>query len=237
VTDDSDPPADRKAQHELGNAFRELARQRVADARRARLARRRRALLRTGLTALSAIVLGGGLAVGIDAFNANDGGSIGGDSGAPGHVTRQKAGDRLSADSTAADPLGGPRWGLSTYTSDGGQQCVIAARIVNGQLGLINDGKFRPLRKDVPGFCDKLSRSHLIFTVRRYSPANGGRTLLYGQTDREVQRLVLRTSRRSSEIRLMSDGTFLIVAAGDSALHGSRLSATIHGTQVTHQLG
>jgi hypothetical protein len=236
VTDDSDPPADRKARDELRNAFRELARERVAARRKARMARRRRALVRSGLTALIALVLGGGIAVGIDAFTADDNRSLGGDAGAPGGVARQNPTDRLAAASTTVDPGGGPPWGLSTYTSQRGQQCVIAARVVNGQLGLISAGKFTPLRKGVPGFCDRLSRNHLIFTVRAYSAGNGGRTLLYGQADREVQRLLLQTSHGPRPIHVMSDGTFLVVVTGVNALHGSRLTATLNGRQRSYRL-
>ena len=234
MIDDRDPPADRRAQQELGDAFRELARERTTAMKKVRRDRRQHVLVRAALTALSAILLGGGLAVAIGELTADDNDSVGGDPRAP--DSPQPTG-RVLARSTAADPLGGPRCGLSTYTSKKDEQCVIAARVVNGQMGVISNGRFTPLRRTAIGFCDKLSRSHLIFTVGTYSAANGGRTVLYGQADREVQRLVLQRSQRLQDIRLFSDGTFLVVVAGVNALRGSRFTATVGGKRRTYQLG
>jgi hypothetical protein len=237
MTDDSDPPADREAHLELRDSFRELARQRTAAKRIASRARRRHALIRAALTTFSAILLGGGIAAGLGVFTADHDGVIGADPKAPGHVQYLKPSERMPARSTAADPRGGPRWGLSTYTSENNRQCLVAARVLNGQMGVISNGTFTPLRKGVSGFCDKLSDSHLIFTVRRYSDANGGRTLLYGQVDREIQRLALTQSQRRREIRVFSDGTFLVVLVGENALRGARFTATIGGKLRSYQLG
>jgi hypothetical protein len=160
-----------------------------------------------------------------------------GDSGAPGRNSPKKLADGLTARSTVADPRGGPPWGLSAYTSQKDEQCVIAARVVNGQLGVITNGRFQPLRKGALGFCDTLSRNHLIFTVGTYSATNGGRTVLYGQADRDVQRLVLQRGERSRNVRVFLDGTFLVVTPGINALRGWRFTATLRGTQRSYQLG
>jgi hypothetical protein len=238
VIDDSDPPADRRAQQELGDAFRELARERTAAKNNARRDRRRHVLGRAALAAFTAILLGSGIAIAIRELQSDNGGPISSDPGAPGHSLPLKPTNAVRARSTATDPLGIHRWGLSTYTSERGRQCLIAARVVKGQMSVVSNDRVTPLSKGVPGFCDDLSRNHLIFTVRRYSVANGGDTLLYGQVDREVKRLVLKKpSQPIRKIRLFSDGTFLVVFAGNNPLHGSRFTATISGKPRTYQLG
>ncbi len=166
-----------------------------------RRARRKQVLIRGVMTAFGVVALSGGIAVGISSFVSDDGSDIGGDA-TPGHIAPRKATDRLLARSTVADPQNGPLWGLSTYTSQQNEDCVIAARVVNGRMGVINHGKFTAFRKNVSGFCDDLSRDHLMFTVRRYSRSNGARTLLFGQAEREVQRIVLQQPRNRRDVHV-----------------------------------
>jgi hypothetical protein len=72
----------------------------------------------------------------------------------------------------AADPDGGPPWGVRLATTTLGLGCLQAARLVNGRIGVLgrdnafhNDGRFHPVPLDGvghPGTCAQLDANHRL---------------------------------------------------------------------------
>lgn len=96
------------------------------------------------------------------------GGPVGSDTAGPGHVVPTKPGVGVPARSRVPTQAAALRGAPTRTTSEAGQQCVIAGRVVNGVLGVTEGGVFTRLRKSASGFCDGLSRDHLPFTVNVY---------------------------------------------------------------------
>jgi hypothetical protein len=127
------------------------------------------------------------------------------------------------AQAMAHDPDDKYGWGLRSYPSESGQKCVVAGRLVNGRVGRLIDGKFAEMAADMQGLCGDLRRTHYVFTTRRYPCMSGGRTLLYGITDRLVLSMSLSHSGRSVPVPIAPDGSFILVRRGAWALHGTML--------------
>jgi hypothetical protein len=72
----------------------------------------------------------------------------------------------------AADPDGGPPWGMQLVTTSRGLGCLQAGRLVNGRIGVLgrdgafrNDGRFHPFPADGighPGTCASLDGAHRL---------------------------------------------------------------------------
>jgi hypothetical protein len=117
-------------------------------------ARRRRPRRRTAVVLVAAVVSVAGVATA--ATGAFPVGSplapFGGDAtdriGAP-----DRASDSVLA-VRAADPDGGPPWGIRTFSTSAGWQCQQIGRVVDGRLGVIGgDGSFHALPLQAAGPC------------------------------------------------------------------------------------
>jgi hypothetical protein len=129
-------------------------------------------------------------------------------------------------------------WGVRTYASQRGH-CILTGRVLGGQLVRLQDGKFATLGRTIAGFCGNLRRNHIVFTTRNYYDLSGGRTVLFGITDRRVASLDLLTAGAAERrpIRIADDDSFVAVRLGARAFHGQRLRiAFTDGGTVTRPL-
>jgi hypothetical protein len=178
-------------------------------------------------------VVGAGAAISTDVFTG-DGGSAGSGSKPP-IETRHAPGDAYRGNAVAVDPeRPAVRWGVGVYPSRHDRQtCVVAGRVRGEGLGIEQDGRFTGLSRDFPGYCDYVDGQHTIFTTRSYFKATGNRTLLYGYADRTVKSMRLGRPGALKELKIASDGTFIVVAEGPSALRGQQF--VIVGTTGTER--
>jgi hypothetical protein len=126
---------------------------------------------------------------------------------------------------TARDPIERRYpWGVRAYASRHGN-CVLSGRLLGGQLGRLQDGKFAALGKTMVGHCGSLPRSHIVLAVRDYYDLSGGRTVLYGITDRRVASLGLFTGAGAGRraVNIADDNSFVTVRLGAQAFRGQTL--------------
>jgi hypothetical protein len=115
-------------------------------------------------------------------------------------------------------------WGMRVYPSARGT-CILLGRVVRGEVGRAQAGKFSPLSADVNGFCGRLNLDHIVVSVRSYSGIVGARSILYGVVDRQVVSLTLRAPRSQSvrAVRIYDDASFMAVSLGSTAFRDYRL--------------
>jgi hypothetical protein len=115
-------------------------------------------------------------------------------------------------------------WAIRTYPSRKGE-CILAGRLVDGRIGRLIDGKFSPFENSLQGLCGDMRKDHIVFSTRTYCQYGGGRTLLYGVTDRQVASLSLLAPGSSTprRLRIADDGSFIGVRRGPGAYHRERL--------------
>lgn len=243
------PPPDRESHDDLRKELVRVAGERygaplAAGTRRRTRVTPRRVARAAALAVLAILGVCGGIGYSTGAFDSDHGGSVTGDAGAPGHGMPAKPGTGVKAKSRVPNPGGGAPWGLSAYDGETGDRCVVVGRVVGGVLGVIENGVFTRLSRAArasAAFCDDLTRDHLIFTVNVFGPANGSRTLLYGQVDRVVQGLELvpppggQGDRRT--VAIAADSSFLAVQPGINALRGWQLVVRVPGQDRTIPLG
>jgi hypothetical protein len=224
-----DIPPERRSTNELYEQFRD------AGERKARLDRkvRRRARLQQipgpVLGAVLAFLLvGGGVAIGPEVFTSDTGATLTGRGGS-GEV-RQAPADRRLARAAVTDPrVAGARWGLLIYQDTQGQTCAAPGRLVGGEVGIVQGGRFSAYAQSPPGAqCGRPTQSSLLAWVRYYRIAEQKRSLLYGVADRTVTDL--RIIGASTPVPIAPDGSFLVVGVGDHAFHGSTLRVTSGAT-------
>jgi hypothetical protein len=118
-------------------------------------------------------------------------------------------------------------WGVRTYASRRGN-CILTGRLLGGQVGRLQDGKFAALGQTMVGFCGSLRREHIVFTIRDYYKLSGGRTILYGITDRRIASLDLLTAGGAERraVRIADDDSFVAVRLGAQAFRGQNLRIT-----------
>jgi hypothetical protein len=214
-------PPEHEAARSLEASFRRLGEERAA-ARRPR--RSPRPFGRVAVTALAVLLGVSAAAAGTKVF-MNDGGTVGTESRPPGSLKRAPA-DRRLAQASVPDPTDKAQWGLRLYTNAGGDTCVVAGRRAGGRIGVVGGGSFAELPASAPGTCTDLDRVHVLVTLRRYGDAvvPGGRTVVYGVTDRTTTSLAIRTSaRRSQPLPIAPDGTFIAVLNGAGMLRNAKL--------------
>jgi hypothetical protein len=208
----------------------ELEREAGAQTRRVRWSPRqrlgRRALGPVVGGIIATCVVGAGVAISTDIFMA-DGGSTGSDPDPPAE-TRHAPGDAYRGDALAVDPTRPTlQWGVGVYPSRNGREtCLLAGRVRGQGLGVEQGGRFTSLSKDAPGSCDDIDARHAVFSTRSYFNATGDRTLLYGLVDRTVKSLRLGFPGALKDLKVANDGTFIVVAAGPSALRGQQFEIT-----------
>jgi hypothetical protein len=125
----------------------------------------------------------------------------------------------------AADPESpaAPPWTMRVYDSTSKGTCLLAGRLVGGEIGRAQSGKFVPLDHQFEGFCGDLYRAHYVMTTRDDAASGADRSLLYGKIDYQVDRLELATGGGSRLVHIFNDLTFLSVRVGTRAFAGDRL--------------
>jgi hypothetical protein len=214
-------PPEHEAARSLEASFRRLGEERAA-ARRARRSPSR--VGRVAVTALAVLLGVSAAAAGTKVF-LNDGGTVGTESRPPGSLKRAAADSRL-AQADVPDPTDKARWGLRLYTNARGNTCVVAGRRVGRRLGVVGGGTFVELPASAPGACTQLDHMHVLVTLRHYGDVilPGGRTLVYGVTDRTIRSLTIRwPPARRQPVPIAADGTFIAVLHGPRALRDARL--------------
>jgi hypothetical protein len=110
---------------------------------------------------------------------------------------------------TAPDPDGGLDWGVLAYTSKPGLPCAIVGQVRGAELGVVEDGKFRPYGTRAGSVCGPL-KDRRVF----WSPIDiGNRSLIFGRASAGVRALtvtVKATGRRYSA-KPGPKGAFLFV--------------------------
>jgi hypothetical protein len=210
-----------EAARSLEASFRRLGEQRSAERRRRKPPS---PIGRVVVTALAVLLGVSAAAAGTKVF-LNDGGTLGRESKPPGSLKRAPA-DRRLAQANTPDPTERAAWGLRVYNSASGKTCVVAGRRVGRRIGVVRGGTFAALPSSAPGICTDLDRMHVLVTIRRYGEVviPGGRTVLYGVTDRTTRTLTIRTlPARRMPVPIAADGTFIAVLEGPDKLRNAQL--------------
>ncbi|MDA0178743.1 hypothetical protein OJ997_00425 [Solirubrobacter phytolaccae] len=122
-------------------------------------------------------------------------------------------GERMDIVATAPDEQRNVSYGLATYTSAAGNDCVIAGQLRGNQLGLERYGTFHRFSDLRPGVCveDGGQRTNDLVNVDSDPP----RTLLYGITTPDKPGTVtLRATGEKRAIDPVDGGAWLLVYEG-----------------------
>jgi hypothetical protein len=221
-------PPENEAARSLEESFRRLGEMRAQDGRR----KRGRTPVARGLLIAVAVLLAlSAVAAGTKVFVA-DGGPV-----SPEHRLRKDLkrapADRHLAQASRPDPVERGRWGLRLYTNPAGDACVVVGRVIEGRVGLVQNGRFAELPATAPGVCRDLGRMHVLATVRWIGAVSGGRTLLYGIADRTIRGLSVVVNGTSRPVPIAADGSFIMVLKGSNQLRRAKLRVVgNHGTSV-----
>ena len=229
-------PPEHTAAKSLENAFRVLGEERA----RTRPGRRRpSAPARVVLAAATSVLVVAGVATGTKVFTG-DGGAVDADpKGLTGRV-QPSLDYRQLAQARAADPSDPEPWGLRRFTSAKGETCLTLGRVVDGRLGVLQDGQFKELPARSGGMCASLDGDHVVMAVRDYYATSRARhrTVVYGAVDRTVRSVhVLSAQGQTTPVPIAADGTFLIVRASDRPFHLAQLVIDGSGGRRVRPLG
>ncbi|MEV4420461.1 hypothetical protein AB0L40_10870 [Patulibacter sp. NPDC049589] len=125
----------------------------------------------------------------------------------------------------AADPEGGPAWGVRIGKADGGLVCAGVGQVQGDALGIVGrDGRFRALPEQLGGGCVSApTPGHPIVATRAvagdrrdpYGVALDGTTVLYGVGGDRLRRVVVRTpDGRARPLKADRDGVFVLALRG-----------------------
>jgi hypothetical protein len=213
-------PPEHSALKSLEQIFRAAGEEKDRIRRLERRRVRRRAMLATVAAVAAA---SGSAAIATKVLDSDDPPVRAGDA-AVGELAPAPA-DRRLALATAADPVERHGWGVRIYQGRTGETCAVAGRLLQGRLGVIQNGRFRELPAGVPGQCTDLAAEHALVTARSYgagSTAGAARTVVYGIVDRTVTRVGIGRTASERQIPVAADGTFVYVMKGARALTGQR---------------
>lgn len=129
----------------------------------------------------------------------------------------QPDGTPATIDALAADPSGGPRWGVRVYRSRAGLTCPEPGRVQEGAFGPVDaEGKVRARPVQASGACVDLSAADPIgFAIAtfRARAGQGARAVLFGVAP-GVQDLRYVTPSGDRRLPRAPDGAFMVVEAG-----------------------
>jgi hypothetical protein len=118
----------------------------------------------------------------------------------------------------AADPAGGPAWGIRIARSQTGLICSTVGQVVGGRLGVVGfDGRFRELPAGVLDGCGQQHRDAAaligarVFDAKRRSDV---RTVLYGVAGDQLRHATVQTDGRRLALPIGPGGSFLTTRAG-----------------------
>lgn len=113
----------------------------------------------------------------------------------------------------AQDPTGGPPWAVATYETRDGDLCVEGGQVRGKELGLIEDGRFRPWGEGAVANCMYPESRGTVDTM---SSLDGPpRTLIYGRARADVSRVVVVVDGRARASRPRHGGAFMFLFEGD----------------------
>jgi hypothetical protein len=194
----SDPPLD--PLQDLREQFRAAAAQQIERERRPRWQRR------GALVAVTAAVATGGAAVATDLISTGD------------PVPRHRKAPELRPTGlgtvavTARDEGFPVPWGVVIYRAANGDTCALAGQIRGSEIGVVEDGVFRPFEARSTGACGDLERPPHLFVDLSYL---NGRTLLYGRSGSDVARIRLdQRGERPRSAPTGAGGAYLFVLEG-----------------------
>lgn len=114
--------------------------------------------------------------------------------------------------STVTEPSG-VTWGVRLYTSAAGQRCVLGGRVRDGRLGLMVQGRFRPLAAANVGACGRLLGFGAVYAVQ-HPDDDLRRSLVIGRVDPArfaAVRVRIRPTGEIRRVRTDRQGGFLLV--------------------------
>jgi hypothetical protein len=114
---------------------------------------------------------------------------------------------------TARDPARRLPWGVATYATRDGHDCVLLGQANMGRLGEAVGATFRPYLADRPGVCGRLDAVPLFFAVA-YSRDEPRRTLVFGRARGGVSTVTIGEPDTTHRVRTGPDGAFLAVLDG-----------------------
>lgn len=205
--------------------------------RRKRRAQRRKRVRRALVVPLAgAVALGGGAAATGRLDFIGDGGTTKPDPGVPLETKPAPPGAPTGVAVTRdPDPKEKAPWGMGYYKNlepgeEHGKTCLLAGRLHDdGALGRLMNGQFVRYDSTFPGGCDWYGAKHAVFATRSYGKATGSRSILWGVVDRAVANVSLGLPDAWRPITVETDGTFIVVAAGDTALRGKVFRIALKG--------
>lgn len=135
----------------------------------------------------------------------------------------------------APDPGGGPGWAVRRYSSQGGLECTEAGRYDGERFGRSrSDGEVEQQPADEAGTCAVRGSEPVEPVINRYPVSDGtdDRTVLFGQTRQDIDRIDVRVDGRRLELVPANDGTFLLVLEGLREPASLPLTATLRDGSV-----
>jgi hypothetical protein len=212
---------------ELGEQFR-LAAIREAEVQARVRQITRRARRRRGALAIVAVLVPTAAVAGV-------GGIFPSGDPLPGaeHVPRVQAG--VIPSSATPDPAGLLPWALQLQSRPDGRDCLLLGRLRAGDLGQIENGRFRAYPADAPGLCGDLQRDPILaFVDVRTRPHP--RTIIFGLApDRAPVTLRIRGRQLSQVPHAL--GAYLFVLSGRQPTNGAVISTRSRGKAISIRLG
>jgi hypothetical protein len=213
-------PPEHTALKSLEQTFRAAGEEKERLRRLERRRTRRRAMLAT-VAAIAAA--SGSVAVATNVFDKDDP-PVRARDATTGELAPAPA-DRHLALASAADPVERHGWGVRIYQGRTGETCAVAGRLMQGRLGVIQNGRFREFAAGIPGQCADLAVEHALVAVRNYgagATAGATRTVVYGIVDRTVTGVGIGRTAPGRQIPVAADGTFVYPVQGVRTLAGQR---------------
>lgn len=114
------------------------------------------------------------------------------------------------------DPAGGPKWAVRSYTGQGGDSCVVAARLEGARFGPLVAGSVRNIDVDGAGSCADLAADGVQLVVQRTAATNDtdARTVIYGRVGESIAHVGYVGSGTPTTMPLADDGSFITVVSG-----------------------
>lgn len=118
----------------------------------------------------------------------------------------------------AADPVGGPPWGIRVATAPHGETCQAVGRVLDGRLGVLRGRVFRELPSTHADACVRLGTRTLAPSWSQYPGPNvsarGARTVVHGLAGAGVVEVIVTGPSGTRRLAPSRRGVFLTVYEG-----------------------
>lgn len=136
------------------------------------------------------------------------------------------------------DPSEKVGWGVRTYASTSGGDCVELGRIAGDRFGRVDpDGSFRDLPLDQGGTCGDLGAEPAILAINSFPAVDGrpARTVLFGTVSANVADVAVTTPSGDKPVHPAIDGAhgFAVPLAGDVAPQDLPVTVTLRDGRTT----